>query len=131
MKVIISDRNYIGVLAFTSALQALGWEVPYNEFFDNEVDWFGKSMREGRLVCPELLLILALPPRMSQLRQPFAADFDPAFGDLNFLQAMSDCCCRKCFIVVLQLLMLYGFVKNQYSVLMCCCNKKRSIDVAA
>lgn len=87
---IISDRDYSGILAFTSALQTLGREAEYDEFFHDEIGWFKKSTQEGRIACSDLLLILDLSPRMSQIRQPSATDFDPAFGDPTFLQAMND-----------------------------------------
>ena len=86
---VIFDRHYPGTLAFAHALDATpGIEPPDAENYESELQWYRQCLRDHRLSTPDCVLILDIDPLTSLRRQPRAKAFDPAFGNVEFLNAL-------------------------------------------
>ncbi len=88
--VIIFDRHYIGVLAFAFSLNKLQGPNENNENYESEFSWYQKGLRSGSLTRADHIIFLDIPAELSLERQPLAQEFDPMFGNLNFLKLIQD-----------------------------------------
>jgi thymidylate kinase len=87
--IVLFDRCYVSALAYAYALTSVrGHHRGFEECYEEQLSWYRRSMVEGRLVRPDLIIVLDVNPHISVSRKPNAHDFDDVWADIECLKAM-------------------------------------------